>query len=170
MDHLYTPWRMAYIRGEKKPVEGCVFCKLAETEDAPNPVIAYSQYVFVTLNIYPYSSGHLMVIPYEHVQTQETLPAEALTDLMLTVNRALAVLRKAYNPPAFNLGVNLGQAAGAGIADHFHFHIVPRWPGDANFMTAIGNTRVIPDTIENTHQELKTIWQELYFNKDDLKT
>ncbi len=170
MDHLYTPWRMAYIRGEKKPVEGCVFCQLAATEHAPNPVIAYSKYVFVTLNIYPYNNGHMMVIPYEHLQTQETMTGEMLTDLMLTVNRTLAVLRKAYNPPAFNLGVNLGQAAGAGIAEHYHFHIVPRWPGDANFMTAIGNTRVIPDTIENTHQELKTIWQELYPYEDTPKT
>jgi ATP adenylyltransferase len=170
MDHLYTPWRMAYIRGEKKPVEGCVFCQLASTTDAPNPVIAYSKYVFVTLNIYPYSSGHLMVIPYEHLQTQETMTEEMLTDLMLTVNRTLAVLRKAYNPPAFNLGVNLGQAAGAGIAEHYHFHIVPRWPGDSNFMTAIGNTRVIPDTIENTHQILKAIWQELYPHEGNLKT
>src|SRR5689334_11876534 len=104
MDHLYTPWRMAYIRGEKKPIEGCVFCELAAAPDGNNQVIAYSEYVYVTLNKYPYNNGHLMVIPYEHVQTLEALPTEALTDLILTTNRALAVLRKNYNASAFNLG------------------------------------------------------------------
>jgi ATP adenylyltransferase len=87
---------------------------------------------------------------------------EALTDLMVMTNRALAVLRKAYNPSAFNLGANLGQIAGAGIAEHFHFHIVPRWQGDASFMTTVGNTRVIPDTVENTTRELQAVWKSLY--------
>ncbi len=162
MDHLYTPWRMAYIRGEKKPVDGCIFCNLAVSEDDHNQIIARSEHVFVTLNIYPYNNGHLMVIPYEHVSTPESLATEVLTDLMLTVNRCLAVLRKAYNPPAFNLGANLGPAAGAGIADHYHFHIVPRWPGDANFMTVVSSTRVIPDSLDNTYRELKAAWGELY--------
>jgi ATP adenylyltransferase len=162
MDHLYTPWRMAYIRGEKKPVEGCIFCQLATTDDDRNQIIARSEHVFVTLNIYPYNNGHLMVIPYEHVSTQEDLAAVVLTDLMMTVNRCLGVLRKAYNPPAFNLGANIGAAAGAGIAEHYHFHIVPRWPGDANFMTVVGNTRVIPDTLDNTYRKLKAVWDELY--------
>jgi ATP adenylyltransferase len=162
MDHLYTPWRMAYIRGEKKPVEGCVFCTLAADFDNDTQVIARSTHVFVTLNLYPYNNGHLMVIPYEHVQTPEALPPEALADLMLTTNRCLGVLRKAYSPAAFNIGANIGAAAGAGIAEHYHFHIVPRWNGDANFMSVIGNTRVIPDTLENTYRELKQAWQELY--------
>ncbi len=162
MDHLYTPWRMAYIRGEKKAVDGCIFCQLAAAPDDETRIIGLSEHVYVTLNIYPYNNGHLMVVPYEHVASQEQLRTEALTDLMVTTNRALEVLRKAYNPPAFNLGANLGAAAGAGIAEHFHFHIVPRWPGDANFMTVVGNTRVIPDTLENIFRELKGIWQELY--------
>jgi ATP adenylyltransferase len=162
MDHLYTPWRMAYIRGEKKPVDGCIFCGLATADDDHNQIIARSEHVFVTLNIYPYNNGHLMVIPYEHVSTQEDLTDVVLTDLMVTVNRCLGVLRKAFKPPAFNLGANVGAAAGAGIAEHYHFHIVPRWPGDANFMTVVGNTRVIPDTLDNTHRELKAAWDELY--------
>jgi ATP adenylyltransferase len=161
MDHLWTPWRMAYIRGEKKPVDGCIFCQLAASPDEQQ-IIARSEHVFVTLNIYPYNNGHLMVIPYEHVNSQEALSPEVLTDLMLTINRALAVLRKAYNAPAFNLGANIGQAAGAGIAEHYHFHIVPRWPGDSNFMTTVASTRVIPDTLENTYIELKAAWQELF--------
>jgi ATP adenylyltransferase len=162
MDHLYTPWRMAYIRGEKKAVEGCVFCDLAAAKDDNKQVIAYSKFMFVTLNKYPYNNGHLMVIPYEHVQSLEMLSSEALEDLMLTTNKAIAVLRKAYNPAGFNLGANIGSAAGAGIAEHFHFHIVPRWSGDANFMGVVGNTRVIPDTLENIYTELKAVWQTLF--------
>jgi ATP adenylyltransferase len=162
MDHLYTPWRMAYIRGEKKPIEDCIFCQLAASNDDQQQVIAHTTYMFVTLNIYPYNNGHLMVIPHEHVQSQEQLHEAALTDLMLTVNRTLTVLRKLYNPPAFNLGANIGAAAGAGIAEHYHFHIVPRWPGDSNFMTVVGNTRVIPDSLENVYRELKQTWDSLY--------
>jgi ATP adenylyltransferase len=162
MDHLYTPWRMAYILGEKRPVEGCIFCNLGASKDDQHLVIAHSRHMFVTLNLFPYNNGHLMVIPYAHLQSQEAMTPDMLTDLMLTVNRALATLRKAYNPPAFNLGVNIGQAAGAGIADHYHFHIVPRWPSDANFMTVIGNTRVIPDSLENIYRDLKAAWNELY--------
>lgn len=162
MDHLFTPWRMAYIRGEKKLVDGCVFCQMAAADNDNNQIIARSTHVFVTLNLYPYNNGHLMVIPYEHVSTPEDLPPDVLTDQMLTVNRALAVLRKVYNPPAFNLGANLGAVAGAGIAEHYHFHIVPRWPGDTNFMTIVGETRVIPDTLENTYRELKQAWDTLY--------
>ncbi|HEX2905579.1 MAG TPA: HIT domain-containing protein [Phototrophicaceae bacterium] len=161
MEHLWTPWRMAYIRSEKKAVDGCVFCNLAAHE-AEHLLIARSQHVYVTLNKYPYNNGHLMVIPYQHTSTPEELPVETLTDQMVTVNRALAVLRRAYNPSAFNLGANLGAAAGAGIAEHYHFHIVPRWPGDASFMTTVGSTRVIPDSLENIRQDLTTIWQTLY--------
>ena len=153
---------MAYIRGEKKPVEGCVFCNLAADIHNDTQVIARSKFVYVTLNLYPYNNGHLMVVPYEHIQTQEALETEALTDLMLTINRSIGALRKVYNPAAFNLGANIGSAAGAGIAEHYHFHIVPRWNGDANFMSVVGNTRVIPDTLENTFRELKQAWQELY--------
>lgn len=162
MDHLYTPWRMAYIRGEKKPVDGCIFCQLGAAADDHGQIIAHSQHVFVTLNLYPYNNGHLMVIPYEHVATQESLADDVLLDLMQTVNKCLAVLRKAYNTPAFNLGANLGPTAGAGIAEHYHFHIVPRWPGDANFMTVVGDTRVIPDTLENTYTELRQTWDVLF--------
>jgi ATP adenylyltransferase len=163
MNHLWTPWRMAYIRGEKKPIEGCVFChKVESTDDAVEHTIARSRTAFVTLNRYPYSNGHLMVIPKQHVASQEELSTDELTDLMLTINRALAVLRAAYNPPAFNLGANLGAAAGAGIAEHYHFHIVPRWHGDSNFMGVVGNTRVIPDTLDNTYNELRTHWTRLF--------
>lgn len=155
---------MAYIKGEKKPVQGCLFCNKVNggdpAQDQDELIIARSQHVFVMLNLYPYNSGHLMVVPYQHVASQEELPVEALTDLMVTTNRALAALRKVYNPMAFNIGANLGQAAGAGIAEHYHFHIVPRWTGDSNFMSVVGETRVIPDTLNNTWSRLKEVWDE----------
>ena len=154
---------MTYIKGEKEPVQGCIFCNKASSEDdETEQIIARSRYVYITMNRYPYNNGHLMVVPYRHIASQEEMGVEALTDLMVTVNHALAVLRETYNPPAFNLGANLGQAAGAGIAEHYHLHIVPRWPGDVSFMTTISNTRVIPDTIENTYEELRATWQMLF--------
>ncbi|MCB9453783.1 MAG: HIT domain-containing protein [Anaerolineaceae bacterium] len=166
--HLWTPWRMAYIRGDKEPAGNCVFCAKAHTDDdASEMIVARSAYVYVTLNRYPYNNGHLLVVPYAHIESQEVMPPEALTDLMVTVNRALAVLRQAYQPAGFNLGVNLGADAGAGIAAHYHFHIVPRWPGDSNFMSVVGATRVIPDTLDNTYTELKAIWHDLYEEEEE---
>ncbi len=162
MKRLYTPWRMAYIKENKNPAQGCLFCQKPAASDDDEHIVARSEYVYLTLNRYPYNNGHLMVIPYEHVASQEAMSTDALTDMMVTVNHALAVLRRAYNPQGFNLGANLGAAAGAGIAEHYHFHIVPRWSGDVNFMTAISETRVIPDTLDNIYRELKTIWHDMY--------
>lgn len=154
---------MAYIKGEKKQVDGCIFCNKRDSQaDADDLIVARSAHVYVILNRYPYSNGHVMVVPYNHISTQEDMTSEELTDLMVTTNRIMRCLRELHNPPAFNLGANIGAAAGAGIAAHYHFHIVPRWPGDANFMTAVGDTRVIPDTLENTHQQLQTTWKRLY--------
>ncbi len=163
LDHLYTPWRMAYLRGEnKQPAVDCVFCaKAALTGEASaqqEHIVARSTFVFVTLNLYPYNNGHLMIVPYAHVASPEVLPAEALTDLMVTANHALGALRKVYSPQAFNVGANLGAAAGAGIADHFHLHIVPRWAGDTNYMTVVADTRVIPDLLEDTWLRLRDVW------------
>ena len=162
MRRLFTPWRMSYIRGLVKKDKGCVFCDKNEADDEQELVIARSKYVYVVMNKYPYSNGHLMVVPYEHIPTQETMSAEALTDLMMMMNKAIAVLRKQCYPSGFNIGANLGSTAGAGIAEHFHFHIVPRWESDVNFITVLGGTRIIPDTLENTHKELKSIWKDLY--------
>lgn len=164
MSHLWTPWRMAYIKGETKPKDGgCVFCnKRASTEDLTDYIVARSEHVYVILNIFPYNNGHVMIVPYEHVPSQEDLSLAALTDLMITINKTLAVLRQVYHPHGFNLGANIGSAAGAGIAPHYHFHIVPRWNGDANFMTIVGDTRVIPDTLDHIYRDLAAAWRELY--------
>lgn len=161
MDHLWTPWRMDYIRSDKQDDGGCIFCHKYDGDDSAEHIVARSDQVYVTLNRYPYNNGHLMVVPYQHVASQEELSTEALTDLMLTINKSMAALRRLYNPQAFNIGANIGAAAGAGIAEHYHFHIVPRWQGDANFMTAVSETRVIPDTLDNTYRELKAIWAQL---------
>lgn len=166
MEHLWTPWRMAYIRGEKRPADGCVFCTASTLSDDEALIIARSTHVYAIMNLYPYNNGHLMIVPYIHLSSLELLDDDALLDLMRMTNRALAALRHLYNPPAFNLGANLGQAAGAGIAEHFHLHIVPRWSGDANFMSVIGGTRVIPDTLDNTYRELRDAWQQLFAEKE----
>lgn len=159
MDHLYTPWRMTYLQKDTPKRMDCVFCaKAATSDDRAEQIVARSEYVFVTLNLYPYNNGHLMIVPYAHVPSPEELPAEALTDLMLTSNRALAALRKVYNPQAFNVGANLGEAAGAGIAGHFHLHIVPRRSGDTSYMTVTANTRVIPDLLDDTWRKLHEAW------------
>jgi ATP adenylyltransferase len=164
MDHLWTPWRMAYIKGDKKPIAGCVFCHKANHPEADNDehVLARGIYTYITLNKFPYNNGHVMVVPYEHLSSQEDMTTPALTELMVMTNRVMHVLRQYANPPAFNIGANIGADAGAGIAAHYHFHIVPRWGGDANFMSTIGDTRVIPDTLDNTYQDLKQIWDDLY--------
>ncbi|HVO44649.1 MAG TPA: HIT domain-containing protein [Aggregatilineales bacterium] len=161
MNQLYTPWRMRYLRGEtKKEAVDCVFCDRANNPqaDAVNYVVARSQFVYVVLNIYPYNNGHVMVIPYTHVPTPEALPPEALADLMLTINRSMAAIRDVYQPQGYNIGANLGAIAGAGIADHFHMHIVPRWAGDSSYMSVVGQTRVIPETLEDTWRKLRDVW------------
>ncbi len=166
MDHLYTPWRMQYLTEEKKTAnDQCVFCGKAhyvdEATDQAEWIVARSQFVYVTLNKFPYNNGHTMVIPYEHIGSMEDMSAEALIDMMLTLNHTLAAIRKIYNPHAFNIGANLGGAAGAGIPGHFHMHIVPRWAGDSNYLSIIGNTRVIPDLLDDTWRKLRDVWNSV---------
>ncbi len=160
MDHLWTPWRMAYLRNEGTKPEGCIFCHKVQAKDEEELVVFRSTFVYVTLNLYPYNNGHLLVVPYEHTADITTLKPEVLTDLMLTTQKAVLALRAIYNAPAFNIGINQGAAAGAGIAEHLHLHIVPRWPNDANYMTVIGQTRVIPDSLINTYTQLRSAWPQ----------
>lgn len=149
---------MTYILSDKddKPAEECVFClKLAQDRDAENYVLWRGKHCAIVLNLYPYNNGHLMVIPYAHVPSLEDLPVEAQTEMMLTVSKSLALLRRAMQPQGFNIGINIGQAAGAGIKDHIHIHIVPRWGGDTNFMPVLAETRVIPEWLDDTYANLK---------------
>lgn len=163
MDRLYTPWRYDYIKGasgEKTGYgTGCVFCTIRDRrdEDEQTFILRRALYNFVVLNIYPYTSGHLMIVPNEHAAELTDLPKATSDELMDLAKQAQAVLREIYRPHGFNLGINLGQAAGAGVADHLHLHVLPRWSGDSNFMTTVAETRVLPEDLRATYDKLKGI-------------
>jgi ATP adenylyltransferase len=151
---------MSYIL-ENKNEEGCVFCQALEREDGrENLIVHRGQFSYVILNRYPYTSGHLMVIPLDHCATLEGLPAATRSEMMELVSRCVEVLKKEYQTQGFNVGANLGSAAGAGIPQHVHFHIVPRWLGDTNYMSAIGSTRVVPEALEVTYQRISKTWYQ----------
>ena len=153
MKRLWTPWRMAFIQGEKPPE--CIFCsKPNERNDRENFILYRGRHNFIILNAYPYTSGHLMIVPYNHVATIEELESEVTSEMMDLAKRAIAALRKAERPEALNVGMNIGKAAGAGIADHVHLHVVPRWSGDNNFMPVVGDARLLPETLATTYDKL----------------
>ena len=157
MKHLWSPWRMRYLTEFKK--KGCVFCGALALEDGPeNLIVSRGQRSFVILNAFPYTSGHLMVLPYQHVPGLSDLDEETRAEMMEMVTKSSQVLRTLYTPEGFNIGINMGEAAGAGIEEHIHIHIVPRWMGDTNFMTAIGQTRVLPEALEDTYRRVKDAW------------
>lgn len=154
MNHIWSPWRMKYIEKTEKE-EGCVFCNAQAKEDSAANLIAFrGQFAFVILNRYPYTSGHLMVIPFKHVATLEELDPATRAEMIELTSQCMTVLRKIYNPQAFNMGANIGEAAGAGVPGHFHIHIVPRWGGDTNFMSTLGETRVLPESMEDTYKRV----------------
>ena len=161
MDWLYTPWRHDYIKGASGEKTGhgttCVFCAIRDRrdEDAETFILRRARHNFVVLNIYPYTSGHLMIVPYEHAAELSEIPKETSDELMDLAKHSQAVLREVYRPHGFNLGMNLGRSAGAGVADHIHLHIMPRWTGDTNFMTTVGETRVHPEDLATTYQKLR---------------
>jgi ATP adenylyltransferase len=150
---LWAPWRIEYIRGPKS--EECIFCAAAGgDDDARHHVVHRGRHALVMLNAFPYASGHLMVAPHRHVPGLEELEADELGELGELTVRALRALRAALGPDGFNVGVNLGEVAGAGFADHVHQHVVPRWEGDTNFMPVVGDTRVLPEALEATRDEV----------------
>ena len=155
MNHLWSPWRMKYIENSEQE-EGCVFCNAQTKEDSEANLIAFrGQRAFVILNLYPYTSGHLMVIPIEHIATFEELTSATRAEMIELTSQCMSVLRKTYNPQGFNMGANIGEAAGAGVPGHVHIHIVPRWGGDTNFMSSLGETRVLPESIEDTYKRVR---------------
>lgn len=157
MKHLWSPWRMSYIESHKQ--DGCVFCQALEQEDGPENLIATRRKTsFVILNRYPYTSGHIMVLPYVHVPTLDELKAETRAEMIELVTKGTQVLQSIYKPEGFNVGINIGEAAGAGIEEHIHIHIVPRWMGDTNFMSAVGETRMLPEDLKDTYSRVKAAW------------
>ncbi len=151
---------MEYIENSTK-VDGCVFCLAQEHEDGAQNLVAYrGEHAYVILNRYPYTSGHLMVVPFDHKPNLEELDAQTRAEMMELSSRCMTVLRKIYHPEAFNMGANIGEAAGAGVKHHVHIHIVPRWAGDTNFMSTVGNTRVLPEALERTYERVRNAFLE----------
>ena len=162
MDVLWSPWRYDYMTANGSAKSGgCVFCDILNNpaSDEDNFILHRAGFNFVILNIYPYTSGHLMVIPYEHLSSPDHAGKEATDEMMDLVKRCTQAINEAYNPDGINLGMNIGKAAGAGVAEHYHMHVLPRWIGDVNFMTAIGQTRTIPETLATTYEKLKRKFQ-----------
>lgn len=159
MKRMTTPWRRRYIEGHIKE-DGCVFCNaLAKTEDnSKNLIVHRGQRAFVIVNLFPYTNGHLMVAPMDHKASLELLDSETRAEMMELSSQAIVILKNIYHPQAFNVGANIGKAAGAGVPDHVHMHIVPRWAGDSNFMSILGETRVLPETIEETYERVRKGW------------
>jgi ATP adenylyltransferase len=156
MDYLWSPWRYRYISGEGKS-DRCVFCDaIAANDDAATLVVYRGERNFIILNRYPYTSGHVMVVPYAHLADLPSAPPETLAEMMRLAQRTQTALEKTYHPEGYNIGMNLGRAAGAGIVDHFHLHVLPRWAGDANFMTVVGETRVEPEELSTTYERLRS--------------
>lgn len=162
MERLWAPWRLEFVeKGDKQ--EGCIFCRFpaeeGEEADRRNLVLGRSAHAFALLNKFPYTSGHLMVVPRRHTASFESLSDEELADLSRLLRQAVAHVKSAYRPDGVNVGMNLGRAAGAGIADHLHWHVVPRWAGDTNFMPVVGDTRVMVEHLHATWDRLRPLFQ-----------
>jgi len=154
MDYLWSPWRYQYVTTAEQALD-CIFCELPrQNRDRENYIVYRGRLNFVILNRFPYTSGHLMIVPYEHVPTLEKVAKGTLVEMILLAREAETHLRAHYSPDGLNLGVNVGKAAGAGVAGHIHMHVLPRWVADANFMTSVGETRVLPEDLSVTYEKL----------------
>ena len=155
VERIWSPWRMEYIRAARNEPEGCILCDLPQRgDDARARILARADHGFAVLNTYPYNPGHLMVAPFRHVGDLEGLEPDELLDVSRLLQASIRALREEMGPEGFNVGMNLGRVAGAGIPDHIHWHVVPRWNGDTNFMPVIGETRVLPELLDETYARL----------------
>jgi ATP adenylyltransferase len=155
---------MAYIKGDKEET-GCLFCNRLAQRDGPENLILYrGQRAFVILNRFPYTNGHMMVVPNAHQQSIEDLDDQTLAELIQLTNQAIGVLRQTYGAQNFNIGINIGEASGAGVTDHVHVHVVPRWSGDTSFMSTVAETRVLPEALEETFEKLQSSWSDRNLN------
>jgi ATP adenylyltransferase len=154
MDHLWTPWRYAFVTGADL-ISGCIFCDALKQSDQQARIVHRGVHCFVILNTYPYTNGHVMVVPYAHLDELQKLPKDAADEMMALTQRMESVLRTLYVPDGINVGMNIGKAAGAGVAGHIHMHVLPRWVADANFVSVIGETRVLPETLDVTWERIR---------------
>ncbi len=162
LDILWAPWRYSYVKkAAKSRGGGCLFCEAVKKSDEEALILYRGEKAYIIMNLYPYNTGHLMVAPYRHVAGIEDLDDDELLDLMRLVRLSLKLLRRALSPDGFNIGVNLGRVAGAGIEDHVHIHVVPRWNGDTNFMPVIAGVKVIPQDVRDTYRELRRVLKEI---------
>lgn len=160
MKRLWSPWRMKYIE-QYNQGEGCIFCNaLARPDDEENLIVKQGEKAFVILNLYPYTSGHIMVAPIAHQPSLEFLDPESRAEVMELITQAIIVLKGIYKPHGFNVGANIGEAAGAGEPGHVHMHVVPRWTGDTSFMASLGETRVLPEALKDTYKRIKESFQK----------
>lgn len=154
MDYVWSPWRYRYVSGEARR-DSCIFCDFPRSNEDSQTLIVYrGEKNFIILNRFPYTSGHVMVVPYEHIADLAACPAETLSEMMQLAQRTKIALDSAYHPEGYNLGMNLGRAAGAGIIGHLHLHVLPRWAGDSNFMTVVSETRIEPEELSTTYEKL----------------
>ncbi|MET1102269.1 MAG: HIT domain-containing protein [Pyrodictiaceae archaeon] len=165
LDIIFSPWRYQYIKkfsdrtiGDK----GCIFCDAVNRSDDEALILLRGRHSFIIMNLYPYNTGHVMIVPYKHVASLEDLDDETMLEISRFTKIALRALREALRPHGFNIGVNIGRVAGAGIEDHVHVHIVPRWNGDANFMPVIAGAKIIPQDVKETYRLLKPVFKKVY--------
>jgi ATP adenylyltransferase len=155
MDYLWTPWRYAYVTSGGQTT-GCLFCDLPNAgDDARTRIVYRAEYCYIVLNTFPYTPGHVMVVPFAHLDQLRKLPAEPAREMMHLSQKVEGVLRQLYTPDGVNLGMNIGKAAGAGVAGHLHMHVLPRWVADANFVSVVGETRILPESLEVTYARMK---------------
>ena len=157
IERIWAPWRLEYVKDAAKDAEdACIFCaKPSEDDDAANLIVHRGERAFVILNLYPYTNGHLMIAPFEHIGAIQDLPPETTAEMMALAQRAITILEDRYAPHGFNVGFNQGRVAGAGVEHHIHMHVVPRWGGDTNFMPVLADTRVMPQTLEQSYEALR---------------
>lgn len=164
MDYLWTPWRYAYITAATKdtPPDVCILCELPKLADGESKIVYRGERCYIILNTFPYTSGHVMVVPFVHLDELQKLPAADAQEMMGLSQRMESVLRRVYSPDGINLGMNIGRAAGAGVAGHIHMHVLPRWVGDTNFMTVTAESRVLPEALEVTYERIRSAIKDLY--------
>ena len=161
MERLWAPWRMKYILGARKPV-GCILCEeMKKNDDRKNYILYRGTHSFVIMNLYPYNNGHLLIVPYTHESEIDKLPEAELLDLMRTTQLSVNILKQAMHPEGLNIGINIGKPAGAGIPEHLHVQIVPRWIGDSSYITVFDDTRVMPELLDGTYERLRPYFEKL---------